>query len=368
MAKEKKNIVLDGYTYYNIDVSVGYGNKYYLPSSGISQIIRQFIKRMYGDIKVWVRTSQFAGGSSVDVYLWNVPDEWYKKINDFANSFGMYNADPYSDYWKGKGVDAKLEDGTIISNASPYMNVRNSPPWDAKEKEMTPPSYEEKKTKSLPTKKDFTKKGKFKDKGLDGFELVKDCNNGWKIYKGKPKTVFLYLLVKDKDVPPNREEWANIKGDLLEVGFQWKSFDQRFVRFSFEELTDEDLEKTCKIMQVYFKGFIPFGRTAKFKTGDKVYWKDEPTLIYDVEDVFIPEDENEEIRYNGYNQDQKRGFKNYAESELEFATSEQKSGQSEVDLGQFIQDLQILLDIEDDFAKKQELEQFISDLKLSFEI
>lgn len=309
MAKEKKNVVIDGYTYYNVDVS-NYNGSYTLRSSGIAQVVRQYIKRKYGDIKVWVRTREFSGGSAVDIYLWQVPDMWYQDIDSFADKFGKYNADPYSDYWKGKDASVKLEDGTSISNFSPYMHVHNSPPWDAKEKDMTPPTYSEKQTKT--TKKTFSRKSPKRTNDLEGFELIQDCGNGWKIYRGQPKTYNLYVLIKDESVPPNREQWAEIKGDLLDVGFQWKSMNQRFERWSLPLVPMYEIERTCTIMQRYFP-------------------TSEPTTSE--EPMPTPQHENEEA-----------------------------------DVAKFISDLQVLLNVLEDETEKQELEQFISDLKLSFEI
>jgi hypothetical protein len=85
--KAKKDIIINGVTYKGIQLSE-FNGKYDIDTAGISMVIRQFIKNNYGDIKNWVRSRSFAGGSSVDVYLWNVPSDWYGAINSFADSFG----------------------------------------------------------------------------------------------------------------------------------------------------------------------------------------------------------------------------------------------------------------------------------------
>ena len=86
---------------------------------------------------------------------------------------------------------------------------------------------------------------------------------------------------------------------------------QRFERWSLPLVPMYEIERTCKIMQRYFPTFQPTT-------------SEEP----------LPPSEQEE----------------------------------EVDIAKFISDLQILLDVSEDEIEKQELQQFISDLKLSFEI
>lgn len=258
MAKEKIDVVIDGMTFKGIQVS-NWGNKYNIDTAGIAQIIRQYIKNKYGNIKVWARSRSFAGGSSVDVNLWNVPDEWYRDIASFVNSFGKeldYSGGDPDGYWRGKSVDAFTTDGTIVANYSPYMSVSNTPPWDAKEKDMTPPDY----SKSLPKKSSgrTTKKGfrKFGEKKTEGFEFVESCLNGWKLFvkqvenSSKP---YNYRLIKDYEIKPvGKEQFYALKGDMLDVGFAWSVKAQCFEMFSSTSITGEQFSNACGVLRKYF--------------------------------------------------------------------------------------------------------------------
>jgi hypothetical protein len=179
--KEKMDVVIDNVTYKNIDVTVSTRwekiKEYFINTTGIAQIIKQFVKNNYGDIKVWAKSSKFANGSSVGVYLWNVPNEWYGDIKEFADKFGKYidysSGDPDGSFY-GKDVNATLIDGTRVGNSSPYMGVTNNPPYGSKEYDMTPPNYDEKPT---PRKKEYERKGG-KYSPTDNLDLVFTSNSG----------------------------------------------------------------------------------------------------------------------------------------------------------------------------------------------
>lgn len=251
MAKEKIDVVIDNVTYKNIDVTDYRGTQDYdITTSGIAQIIKQFVKNNFGDIKVWAKSDSFAGGSSVDVYLWKVPEDWYDKVNDFAERFGMYNEyDGGDGIWRGKKIGATTLNGKSVGNYSPYMHVKNSPPYGSKEYDMPPPNYAEKPT---PKKKEYERKGG-KYSPTDNLDLVLDCGNGWKIYVGKPKEKYLYNVVKDKDTKQNKEQWAEIKADMLEAGFQWGWKSGTFQRWT--TTPDDTLpQQACNVLSKYWGG------------------------------------------------------------------------------------------------------------------
>jgi len=254
MAKEKIDLIINGITFKGIQVA-NWSGKYNIDTAGISQIIRQYIKFKYGDIKNWVRSKSFAGGSSVDVYLWNVPEEWYKDIRDFSDSFGIYNEyDGGDGYWRGKSIGATTTDGKIVGNYSPYMHVHNSPPWDAKEKEMPPPNYSDSKKRA--TKKSFSKGSFKKESKTEGFEFLQSCMNGWKLFfkenEGSPKP-YQYRLIKDYDVKPvDKDKFYSLKGDMLEVGFSWSVKAQCFEMFKFDEITQDEVDSACEVLFNYF--------------------------------------------------------------------------------------------------------------------
>jgi len=257
MAKTKRDVRIDGVIYKDIQVSE-YAGKFDIDTAGVAQIMRQYVKNKYGNIKVWARINKFAGGSSVGVDLWNVPNDWYNDINTFADRFGMSNvSDGYGGdgYWRGSQVGATLIDGQPVGNYSPYMSVSNTPPWDAKERDMTPPDY----SKSLPKKSDSgAKKGfkKFGEKKTEGFTLVKSCGNGWNLFLKKEENSekpYNYRLVKDYAVKPvGKEQFYALKGEMLNFGFLWSVKAQCFETHRFNEITDEKVITACKVLSEYF--------------------------------------------------------------------------------------------------------------------
>jgi hypothetical protein len=318
--KAKKDIIINGVTYKGIQLFESTNRQgettYDIDTAGVSTIIRQFIKNNYGDIKNWVRSRSFAGGSAVDVYLWNVPDEWYGSIKEFADSFGKYHEYGYDGgdgYWRGRDAGATLPDGTRVRNFSPYMDVSNTPPWDAKERNMTPPDY----TKSMPKKSSSGFKSKFsKESKTAGFELVYNCGNGWKVYR---KTIsegetprYDYRVVKDYEVKPvGKEQFYAMKGDMLESGFQWSVKAQCFERSNVPfGLKDSFLESSvCGVLGKYFP-----------KIGE-------------------------------------------AKSEAPTETPQPESTPTEMNLDQYIDDMQMLVELETDEEQRLSLLQYVNDLQ-----
>jgi len=257
MAKTKRDVRIDGVIYKDIQVSE-YAGKFDIDTAGVAQIMRQYVKNKYGNIKVWARINKFAGGSSVGVDLWNVPNDWYNDINTFADRFGMSNvSDGYGGdgYWRGSQVGATLIDGQPVGNYSPYMSVSNTPPWDAKERDMTPPDY----SKSLPEKSNSgAKKGfkKFGEKKTEGFALVKSCGNGWNLFLKKEENSekpYNYRLIKNYAVKPvGKEQFYALKGDMLEVGFLWSVKAQCLEYSRFNEIPESTIKNACGVLSKYF--------------------------------------------------------------------------------------------------------------------
>ena len=290
MAKEKIDVVIDNVTYKNIDVTDWRGTQDYdITTSGIAQIIKQYVKNNFGDIKVWAKSNSYSGGSSVTVYLWKVPEDWYDKVNDFAERFGMYNEyDGGDGIWRGRKIGATTTNGKPVGNYSPYMSVVNTPPWDSKESDMPPPNYNE---KSTPKKKEYERKGG-KYSPTDNLDLVLDCGNGWKIYVGKPKEKYLYNVVKDADTQPNREQWAEIKADMLEAGFMWAYKSGTFQRWT--TMPDDTIpQKACDVLSKYWGGasqpkeetpkepqiLLPQGTAFELIEADSIFKKGETGVL-----------------------------------------------------------------------------------------
>lgn len=425
MAKLKKDIIINGVTYKGIQLSE-YNGRYDIDTAGISMVIRQFIKNNYGDIKNWVRSRSFAGGSAVDIYLWNVPNDWYSAIDSFANSFGLYNEyDGGDGVWRSRKVGATLTDGTPVSNYSPYMHVNNTPPWDAKEKDMTPPDY----SKSLPKKSSGTKGyKKFGEKKTDGFEFVESCLNGWKLFVNfkwdEPKP-YHYRLVKDYEVKPvGKEQFYALKGDMLEVGFAWSVKSQCFEMFSRKAISGETFSNACAVLRKYFpmteepkkeeatppptttttkvpiKSIsLPFESAmySSFKEVDdyfKFLYEDESKLPTDFYDKYKVEFEwvdgsrivdrvdisKKKGDFNPFNESLSDYYKKLTDGEKEYIAFYEgdintrlenlsfedlgATQSEEINLEQLVNDMAILLDLEEDAVKRAELEQYISDLQI----
>jgi hypothetical protein len=438
--KAKKDIIINGVTYKGIQLFESTNRQgettYDIDTAGVSTIIRQFIKNNYGDIKNWVRSRSFAGGSAVDVYLWNVPDEWYGSIKEFADSFGKYHEYGYDGgdgYWRGRDAGATLPDGTRVRNFSPYMDVSNTPPWDAKERNMTPPDY----TKSMPKKSSSGFKSKFsKESKTAGFELVYNCGNGWKVYEQVVKREGLpnyrYRVVKNYDVKPvDKDKFYALKGDMLDSGFSWSVKAQCFERFYVPIKLDAAFfqDYVCNVLNKYFGVFeqpksevptethkedLPSGKIpiksirlhwddevfTSFHALDsflKVYYYENsesklPTEGYDKYKIeFIWEDGSRildridvSIKPNDYNPfrdtlsdymkkitpsdgkfsvfyeiDLKTDFANLSFEDM----PKSETTPSEMNLDQYIDDMQMLVELETDEEQRLSLLQYVNDLQ-----
>lgn len=98
-----------------------------------SSMVKQFVKAKYPKVVCSVKSSSFANGNSLDVYVSNpngseVEVEIYNDINRFANQFeyGRYNGMEESyDYYENSGV--KTEKGMDIEAGVKYVHTNNKP-------------------------------------------------------------------------------------------------------------------------------------------------------------------------------------------------------------------------------------------------
>lgn len=96
-------------------------------------MVKQYVKAKYPKVICSVKSSSFAGGNSLDVYLSEVNGEGvlseiYHDVMRFANSFeyGRYNGwnDSYESYEKS-GMET--DKGTEIEAGVKYVHVNNKP-------------------------------------------------------------------------------------------------------------------------------------------------------------------------------------------------------------------------------------------------
>lgn len=98
-----------------------------------SSLVKQFVKAKYPSVVCSVKSSSFANGSSLDVYVSNpngseIDEVIYKDIARFADMFeyGRYNGmDESYDYYENSGV--RTEKGMEIEAGVKYVHTNNKP-------------------------------------------------------------------------------------------------------------------------------------------------------------------------------------------------------------------------------------------------
>jgi hypothetical protein len=96
-------------------------------------MVKQYVKSKYPTIECSVKSSSFANGNSLDVYISNpngsaVPESIYTDVSAFANSFeyGRYNGmEEYYEYYDESGLKSDM--GTPIDAGVKYVSVSNKP-------------------------------------------------------------------------------------------------------------------------------------------------------------------------------------------------------------------------------------------------
>jgi len=98
-----------------------------------SSMVKQYVKAKYPQVVCSVKSSSFANGSSLDVYVSNpngsaIDEVIYKDVARFADSFeyGRYNGmEETYDYYEVSGV--KTEKGMEIEAGVKYVHTNNQP-------------------------------------------------------------------------------------------------------------------------------------------------------------------------------------------------------------------------------------------------
>ena len=96
-------------------------------------LVKQFVKAKYPKVVCSVKSSSFANGNSLDVYVSypngdEVESNIFSEINAFANQFeyGRYNGwDETYDFYENSGC--KTNKGTIVEAGVKYVHVNNRP-------------------------------------------------------------------------------------------------------------------------------------------------------------------------------------------------------------------------------------------------
>jgi hypothetical protein len=99
------------------------------------KIVKSYVKSKYPNILIWAKSSSFANGNSLDVYVCmedgsEVSSEIYSDINTITNAFeyGKFNGwtDCYDSY-EESGM--KTENGTEIEAGVKYAHCNNKAPF-----------------------------------------------------------------------------------------------------------------------------------------------------------------------------------------------------------------------------------------------
>jgi hypothetical protein len=112
-----------------------YKGKYiYLNAKNTAVVIRQYIKNNFPQIKAWVTSDVYSGGSSVRVNICRTngqtaPYEWDKAINRFCNSLKAGSFDGMTDMYEYNDDKLYTDNGTRIAGLPSYIFVENRPQW-----------------------------------------------------------------------------------------------------------------------------------------------------------------------------------------------------------------------------------------------
>jgi len=111
-----------------------YGKHIYLNAKNTAVVIRQYIKNNFPQVKAWVTSDVYSGGSSVRVNMCRkngqlVPYEWEKEINTFTNSLKAGYFDGMYDIYEYNDEKLYTDNGTRIAGLPSYIFVDNKPAW-----------------------------------------------------------------------------------------------------------------------------------------------------------------------------------------------------------------------------------------------
>lgn len=277
---------------------------------------RQKLKEAFPDYKFSVRREGYSG---ITVTILEGSTQLLEEGENYEN-VNVYSIDRvYADRPQVKDVLQKiysiLDEGNGRRETADYGTQPDFYVYlYIGESDKKPYKYVPKKTERS-AKKEY--KGGFKSKfskesKTAGFELVYTCGNGWKVFLKNEDPRFIYRVVKDYNVKPvGKEQFYALKGDMLEGGFEWSVKAQCFERNTIGLKLDRDFfeQIVCNILSKYFP-----------KTGE-------------------------------------------AKSEAPTETPQPESTPNEMNLDQYIDDMQMLVELETDEEQRLSLLQYVNDLQ-----
>jgi hypothetical protein len=115
------------------------GDYIYLNAKLTASVIKQYVKKKYGNrLTVWATSDVYSGGSSVRINVWSkngsaTPYEFEKDIKSFANSLKAGSFDGMTDMYEYNDEKLHTDNGTRIAGLPSYIFVENRPKWDTLE-------------------------------------------------------------------------------------------------------------------------------------------------------------------------------------------------------------------------------------------
>lgn len=102
-----------------------------LTAKDAASIMKQYVKKRYPALEIWSSSSNYAGGSSVDVWICNpdgssVAKEIYTEIDWFSKNLDAGSFNGMEDIYEYK-KDGVTDDGITIVNYAHYVFVNNRP-------------------------------------------------------------------------------------------------------------------------------------------------------------------------------------------------------------------------------------------------
>jgi len=165
-----------------------------------------------------------------------------KKVNEISNKRNWDKSDPMTDYF----------------NVNYYFHLKVGK-WDKPYKIVeTNVKSGQSSTSSSSGKSNF-----------DLGDMLRTCG-GWAIYKKTlPDNRIVYSAVKGKEVPPNKQDWNLIKGEVYtESGWKWGKWG-KFEKWGSISNEEENLNKLCLVLEKYY---LPKKEETKKEAG---YTQDE---------------------------------------------------------------------------------------------
>ena len=148
-------------------------------------------------------------------------------VKEITNKYNYDNSDIQSDYF-----DVNFYLGLAIGTSEK--------PYEYKASSKSPA-----KPKTTSTKTEADSNG---DKLLHEF-------NGWKMFIRNVKGKDIYVIIKDKSTPSNKENWDDIKSEIyLKTGFKWNRSYQLFDKWSEMKDFNKDINILHDIFMKYYSG------------------------------------------------------------------------------------------------------------------